>query len=120
MGAFVGEKSTAEMKRYGLRAMKLACARQQFAPPGGNDPNSQQAISEIYMARLWQSCDLVRGWRLLHRTPIALFLPDALVCDAAGPLLHAVVYATHWCECIVGRFHKLCSSRGVAYQIYGA
>ena len=120
LGAFRGERNTAELRRYGFRAASLACAKHPSVALRGDCPRSVQAVSEIFLARLWDSPDSVRGWRLLHRTATALLLPDALVYDGSGKLLHAVVYATHWCACIVERFHKLCSSRGMAYQVYGA
>jgi hypothetical protein len=119
MGAFRGRRNSAELKRHGIRCASLTCKRHAIGIPGDADARSCQSIAEIFVTRFWKSPDSVRGWRLLHRTPTELLVPDAVVYETAGTLSHAVVYATNWCGCLVNRFHRLCSAREIPYQLYG-
>lgn len=119
MGAFRGERNAAELRRHGLRLVKLACRRHGLDATGASDARAHQNVSELFFTAHTTSTDLVRGWRLLHRTPAEFVAPDVLVYGAADNLPHAVVFATHWCGCVARRFHNLCSNRRMPYSVYG-
>lgn len=119
MNAYGGELAAAVLSRFALVPDQAACGVHGVTAGGVEMARAQYSLSEIYFDARMKSPEFVKGWRSLHRQPLTWILPDVLVYDDSGKLARALVFAGRWCECIVDRFHRLCSERMMPYEIYG-
>ncbi|MBA4068202.1 MAG: hypothetical protein C0501_31775 [Isosphaera sp.] len=119
MKSYSGDIDAATIDGFGLPLKQAACGLHGVAPGGTATARAEYSLSELYFDVHMKSPEFVKGWRMLHRRPLSWILPDVLVYDDHGKLTRALVFAGRWCECIVDRFHRLCSERKMPYEIYG-